>query len=42
MLQHFHPVEQPDNDSGTVFPGTMFIPIIVLAMRSVPISAATK
>jgi len=37
-----HPVEQPTNSSGTVFPGTTFIPIIVLAMRSLPISAATK
>jgi len=28
--------------SRTLFPGTTFIPIIVLAMRSVPISAVTK
>ena len=36
------PVEQPDDMSRTLFPGTTFIPIIVLAMRSVPISAVTK
>ena len=36
------PVEQPNNMSRTLFPGTTFIPIIVLAMRSMPISAVTK
>jgi hypothetical protein len=36
------PAEQPNDHSRTLFPGTTFIPIIVLAMRSLPFSAVTK